>query len=104
MPGMAVMKTCCLLGKVSVIISDYGQRNRGSLDSKSPQFQQNSCGAHRCRQRPVSPKAVEPRSLADYVGRLDTTVPKFASFVVAWELTPVISAACCGPLKDKDLS
>jgi hypothetical protein len=40
----------------------------------------------------------------DCFGRLDATVSKFASFVVAWELTPVISAACCGPLKDKDLS
>src|SRR5215469_7119207 len=36
------------------IISDYGQRNRGSSDSKSPQFQQNSRGAHRCPRRPVS--------------------------------------------------
>ena len=48
MPDVAIMNSCCLLGKVSVILSDYGQRNRGSLDSKSPQFQQNSCGTHRC--------------------------------------------------------
>jgi len=46
---------------------------------------------------------VGQRTRLDCFGRLDTTAPKFASFVVAWELTPVISAACCGPLKDKDL-
>jgi len=34
MSDVAIMNSCCLLGKVSVILSDYGQRNRGSLDSK----------------------------------------------------------------------
>ena len=34
MPGMAIMKTCCLLGKVAVIISDYGAERIGAVSDR----------------------------------------------------------------------